>query len=94
MKRLKLKSLKVISTATKKAKIINFGDKLTIITSNSENRTGKSLITKAIYYALGADLSQYVSDWQTLSIVTILDFEYNNSEYTMFRLKNNIILHS
>ena len=94
MKRLKLKSLKVISTATKKAKIIDFGDKLTIITSNSENRTGKSLMTKAIYYALGADLSQYVSDWQNLSIVTILDFEYNNSLYTMFRLKNNIILHN
>ena len=94
MKRLKLKSLKVISTSIKKAKIIDFDDKLTVITSNSENRTGKSLITKAIYYALGADLSQDVSNWQQLSIVTILDFEYNSSKYEMFRLKNNVILHS
>ena len=92
MKRLKLKSLKIISISTKKAKIIDFDEKLTIVTSNSENRTGKSLVTKAIYYALGADLNQYVSDWQNLSIVTILDFLYNNTLYSIFRLKNKTIV--
>ncbi len=94
MKRLKLKSLKVISTTEQTAKIINFDSTLTVITSNGENRTGKSLIIKSIYYALGADLSQYPRTWNDLSIVTLLDFQYENIDYTIFRLKNNVLLYN
>ncbi len=94
MKRLKLKSLKVISTTEQTAKIINFDSTLTVITSNGENRTGKSLIIKSIYYALGADLSQYTRTWNNLSIVTLLDFQYENIDYTIFRLKNNVLLYN
>lgn len=103
MKKLKLKSLKVISTKTEEAKIIEFGDRITVFTSeglsNSDevkNHTGKSLITKSIYFGLGAELIKYTETWTDLKISTIIDFEYNNINYTLFRqgryfvLRNNL----
>lgn len=97
MKKLKLISLKVISTAIEEAKIINFNDWITVFTSeespgNSQNHTGKSLIAKSIYYAFGADLNKYTISWKELKIVTIVDFEYQNVFYSLFRQKNKFIL--
>lgn len=97
MKKVVLKSLRVISPSLKKAKIIEFDDKLTIITSEKSdgktvNHTGKSLIIKSIYYALGAKLSKYTKNWKELNIVTIIEFLYNDEFYYIFRNGNLFII--
>lgn len=97
MKKVLLKSLSVISPKLKKAKIINFDDRLTILTSEKEdgttvNHTGKSLIIKSIYHALGAKLSKYTKNWNELNIVTMINFSYNGQCYCIFRNGNSFII--
>ncbi len=97
MKKLKFISLKVISTEKNEAKIIHFNDWITVFTSekspgDSDNHTGKSLIAKSIYYAMGANLNKYTTNWKDLKIATIIDFSYNNNLYSLFRIRNRFIL--
>ena len=66
MKRLILKKLVIISSKNEEARIIEFDDDLTIITGDNPNgktinRTGKSLVMKAIYYSLGAKIKKYAA---------------------------------
>lgn len=97
MKRLVLKKLIIISQKDEEAKIVDFDDKLTVITSddftdNVENRTGKSLIMKSIYYSFGAKLKKYTSNWNYLKICTIVNFDYDNNKYELYRENNSFIL--
>ena len=97
MKKLKFISLKVISTEKNEAKIIHFNDWITVFTSekspgDSDNHTGKSLIAKSIYYAMGANLNKYTTNWKDLKIATIIDFSYNDNLYSLFRIRNKFIL--
>lgn len=73
MKRLILKKLVIISSKNEEARIIEFDDDLTIITGDNPNgktinRTGKSLVMKAIYYSLGAKIKKYTTNWESLQI--------------------------
>lgn len=97
MKRLILKKLVIISQKNEEARIIDFDEKLTIITSENPdsttiNRTGKSLVMKSIYYSLGAKLKKVTSNWSSLQISTILNFSYDNIEYEIYRNKENFII--
>lgn len=97
MKKVLLKSLSVISPKLKQAKTIKFDDRLTIITSEDQNgssinHTGKSLMIKSLYYALGAGLSKYTRNWRELNIVTIIKFVYSDVMYTMFRCGNSFVI--
>ncbi len=97
MKKLKFISLKVISTSKNEAKVINFNDWITVFTSekapgDSDNHTGKSLIAKSIYYALGADIAKNTTTWKDLKIATIIEFLYNDKHYVLFRKNNRFVL--
>ena len=97
MKRLVLKKLVIISQKNEEAKIIEFDEKLTIITGENQNgttinRTGKSLVMKSIYHALGAKLSKYTSNWKNLQIATILNFTYNGKDYEIYRNKDSFVM--
>lgn len=97
MKRLILKKLVIISQKNEEAKIIEFDDKLTVITGDNPNgktinRTGKSLVMKSIYYSLGAKLKKYTTNWDSLQISTIVSFSYDGIDYELYRDKNSFIL--
>lgn len=99
MKRLIVKKLIIVSQNEKKARVIEFDEKLNIITSfnankTTDNRTGKSLVIKSIYYALGAKLKKYTANWTQLKIDTIITFVYDGTEYELFRSKERFILKS
>ena len=56
MKRLVIKKLVIISQKSEEAKVVEFDDKLTVITGENPegitiNRTGKSVLMKSIYYS-------------------------------------------
>ena len=97
MKRLILKKLIIISQKNEEARIINFDEKLNIITSDNPhgktiNRTGKSVVMKSIYHAMGAKLKKYTTNWKTLKISTIISFLYDDKEYELYRNGDSFIL--
>ncbi len=97
MKRLIIKKLTIVSQAEQKAKIIEFDPKLTVITSEDKkgksiNRTGKSLVMKSIYHAMGASLKQYTTNWSYMNICTIIEFLLDDVDYTLFRYNDKFIL--
>lgn len=97
MSRLILKKLIIISQKDDEAKIVEFDDKLTVITGDDfsddiKNRTGKSVVMKSIYYALGAKLKKYTTNWNSLKIITMINFNYNEKEYELYRENESFIL--
>lgn len=87
----------IVTQKNEEAKVINFDRKLTIITGDNPdgttiNRTGKSLVMKSIYHALGSKISKYTSNWVNLQIATILTFEFDDNLYEIYRNKDNFIL--
>lgn len=97
MKRLILKKLVIISQKNEEARVIEFDDKLTVITGDNPNgktinRTGKSLVMKSIYYSLGAKLKKYTTNWNSLQISTIVTFVYGGIIYELYRDRNAFIL--
>lgn len=101
LKRLVLKKLVIISQQNDEAKIIEFDDKLNIITSQgldskkvTINRTGKSLLIKSIYYSLGAKLSKYTTNWDNLKISTIIKFIYADEEYEIYRERDQFVINN
>ncbi|MDU6542891.1 hypothetical protein [Clostridium sp.] len=97
MKRLVLKKLVIISQKSEEAKVVEFDDKLTVITGENPegvtiNRTGKSVLMKSIYYSLGAKLKKYTSNWNSLQLSTIVSFNYDDKQYELYRSKDRFIL--
>ncbi len=97
MKRLVLQKLVIISQKNEDAKIINFNEKLTIVTGDNPtgttiNRTGKSLVMKSIYYSLGAKLKKYTTNWKSLQIATIVNFSFDGKDYELYRNNECFIL--
>lgn len=97
MKRLILKKLVIISQKNEEARIVEFDDKLTVITGDNLdgetiNRTGKSLVMKSIYYSLGAKLKKYTTNWNSLQISTIVTFLYDSIKYELYRDRNSFVL--
>lgn len=98
MKRLILQKLIIISQRTQEAKIIEFDKKLTIITGDNPdkiiNRTGKSLVMKSIYYALGVNLKKITSNWTNLQLCTIISFSYRDIDFELYRNGDRFLLRS
>lgn len=97
MKRLVLKKLVIISQKSEEAKVVEFDDKLTVITGENPegvtiNRTGKSVLMKSIYYSLGVKLKKYTSNWNSLQLSTIVFFNYDDKQYELYRSKERFIL--
>lgn len=97
MKRLILKKLVIISQKNEEARTIEFDDTLTVITSDNPegdtiNRTGKSVVMKSIYHALGAKLKKYTTNWNTLQISTIITFTYDGNLYELYRDRDSFLL--
>lgn len=96
MKRLILKKLIIISQINEEAKVIEFDQKLNIITGDNPNgetinRTGKSLVIKSIYHGFGSKLKKYTTNWKSLQISTIISFEYSGQEYELYRNGDSFI---
>ncbi|MDO5292755.1 MAG: hypothetical protein Q4F05_08395 [bacterium] len=97
MKRLILKKLVIISQKNEEARTITFDDTLTVITGDNPegdtiNRTGKSVVMKSIYHALGAKLKKYTTNWNSLQISTIITFTYNGDLYELYRDRDSFLL--
>lgn len=92
-----MKKLTIVSLREETARTIEFSDKLNVITGDDTdgeaiNRTGKSVVMKSIYYALGAKLKKYTTNWNKLQIVTIISFAYEDKSYVLYRNKDSFIL--
>lgn len=97
MKRLILKKLVIISQKNEEARSITFDDTLTVITGDNPegdtiNRTGKSVVMKSIYHALGAKLKKYTTNWNSLQISTIITFTYDGNLYELYRDRDSFLL--
>lgn len=97
MKRLILKKLVIISQKNEEARTIAFDDTLTVITGDNLegdtiNRTGKSVIMKSIYHALGAKLRKYTTNWNSLQISTVITFTYDGNLYELYRDRDSFLL--
>ncbi len=99
MKKLVINKLTIISQRNEEAKVIEFDKKLTVITGENPdgtalNRTGKSLVMKSIYHSLGANIRKYTSNWSNLKICTIINFTYNDKEYSLYRNNDSFLLNN
>ena len=97
MKRLILNKLVIISQKVEEARIIEFDERLTVITGDNPdgktiNRTGKSLVMKSIYHSLGTKLAKYTTNWSNLQISTLLNFTYDGKIYEIYREKDRFII--
>lgn len=97
MKRLILKKIVIVSQRDEMARVIEFDDRLTVLTGDNvndetKNRTGKSLVIKSIYHAMGAKLKKYTTNWNILQIVTIISFLYEDKLYELYRNNDSFIL--
>lgn len=98
MKRLILKKITIVSQKNEEARVINFDERLNIITGDNPhgktiNRTGKSVVMKSIYHAMGAKLKKYTTNWRNLELSTIISFSYGNDEYELYRNGDSFILY-
>ena len=86
MSKLVFKTLYIFSSREKKAKMVSFSSGTNIITSSSVDGTkrGKSLITKCLYHAMGADCF-FEPIWEDNDKTYILNFDIDGTEYYMYR---------
>lgn len=47
---------------------------------------------KSIYYALGAKLKKYTANWKDLKISTLLFYEYDGINYSIYRNRDRFII--
>lgn len=87
MRDLLFESILVADISEKKAKYVEFVPGFNVITS-SENHVGKSSITKALYYALGAEV-EYDSRWDKAGKIYILRFKIGDKHYKIVRKYSN-----
>jgi len=90
MKKLILKELTILSLIEKSATKITFDSHINVICG--DNDTGKSSLIKSIYYSLGASPNQIHPEWLQIKPITIVSFENDGNDYTMFRYENYIVL--
>ena len=83
MKKLLFTKLYLLSLKEKKAKIINFHPKMTIIKGN--NSTGKSCLVKMIYHAMGASVPNIPERFKNAEAISLLVFKVDNVEYSILR---------
>lgn len=86
MSKLLFSKLYIFSSSDKTARVIEFANGKTMITSNSVDGTdrGKSVILKSLYHAMGADCF-FDDKWDDSSKIYILNFTVNSIAYYIFR---------
>lgn len=76
----------VLSKIERKARKIDFHEKMTVLTGT--NRTGKSSMIKSIFYGFGAD-SYFDDKWEAAKCIVVNKFKINEYEYTIYRDKGH-----
>jgi uncharacterized Zn finger protein (UPF0148 family) len=97
MRKVKINSVSIFSRSEKTAFEVNFDSKYTIILGElddgeTNNRYGKSLLMKSIYYGLGAELTQYTQNWSELKIATIINLNVDECVYEIFRKDDTFVI--
>lgn len=91
MSNLIVNKLSILNANSRTAKIVDFYKGINVITSSKHsggNYVGKSSILRSIFHTLGAD-GKFAQLWESEGdYIYMLDFEYNNSNYTMLRKTN------
>jgi predicted nucleic acid-binding Zn-ribbon protein len=83
MKKLLLEELILVSHRERKARIVEFDQKVTILMG--QNDVGKSSILKSIYYTLGAEPTIINSSWRSANIISCLIFTIDGRKFTIIR---------
>lgn len=90
MKKLILNELMIFSPTDKKAKIVKFDKKRTLI--KGLNNTGKSSLIKSIYSTFGANPGKISDSWQRLNPYTFVKFEIEDHTFSLLRINNTYSL--
>lgn len=90
MKNLRLKSIALVSHREKKAKMISFHPKVTILKGG--NNRGKSAIIKSIFLAFGASPHSVHDRWVNSNVTIHLRFSIDDTEYSIFKDRNSYSL--
>lgn len=83
MRSLRFQKLYLCSELEKRAKVIKFDPKLTVILG--ENDTGKSSLIKSIYAAFGADPPKAHPVWTRANVNILVDFTVDGVAYRILR---------
>lgn len=83
-------SIIIVDLSNNEAKRIVFEEGKNLITSDG-NHFGKSVIMKALYYTLGAEVF-FPEPIKTLHFLSIVSFKLGDVEYTVGRIKNSFVL--
>ena len=77
-----IKRLLLLSTSEKKARLVRFHPKATVILG--DNDTGKSSLLKSVLRCLGTE-PQIHFNWKRANISSLLDFSINGSDFSILR---------
>lgn len=86
MHKLTIKELYIFSIKEKRAKYVDFSERINVITSSKVNGTkkGKSAIMKSIYHTLGADCF-FEDKWNINDKVNIMKVAIDKTDYFILR---------
>ena len=86
MHKLTIKELYIFSIKEKRAKYVEFSERINVITSSKVNGTkkGKSAIMKSIYHTLGADCF-FEDKWNINDKVNIMKVDIDKTDYFILR---------
>ena len=86
MHKLTIKELYIFSIKEKRAKYVDFSERINVITSSKVNGTkkGKSAIMKSIYHTLGADCF-FEDKWNINDKVNIMKVDIDKTDYFILR---------
>lgn len=90
-KNLIVSSVAIVDLGNKEARKIEFSPKKNLVTS-AKNHLGKSVIMKAIYYTLGAEV-YFPNPIKTLNLLTYINFTVSGHSYVLSRLNWSFALY-
>ena len=90
MKRLLFTELYLLSLKERKAKILRFHPRMTIIKGN--NSTGKSCLLKMIYHAMGASVPNIPERFKNAEVISLLYFMVDGVNYRILRNRDQFTL--
>lgn len=84
-------SITLVDLSNKEARRITFSNNKNLLTS-AKNHLGKSVIMKAIYYTLGAEV-YFPTPIKSINLLTYVNFTLDHQEYLLSRINRTFVLY-
>ncbi|MFN3194039.1 MAG: hypothetical protein ACE361_26255 [Aureliella sp.] len=87
MKRLLFEKLTLLSQTEKKARVLPFHEKATVI--KGENDVGKSSVVKSLFKTFGTQPHKETPRWKQANVQSIVDFTVDRTSYSLLRSRDS-----